>query len=133
MRRYLDGAVTVATLGGDAAEGLFRGGDGRGRVAWLARGTPCEYLHVVELGGPGVRRGFHRHRAHTEQVYVFSGAVTLVVADDDARAEVPLAEGELATIAPGVAHGLVADAASVALVLGTGSDPLADTEATPDL
>lgn len=133
MRSYLDGAVTVRVLGGDAAAGLFRGGDARGGVAWLTRGEPFAYLHVVEFRSPGDRRGFHVHAGHDERFYVFSGTVRLLAAMGGERAEIVLSEGSLAALAPGVAHGFIAEAPAIAVSFGSGTDPIHDTTPVPDL
>jgi quercetin dioxygenase-like cupin family protein len=133
VRSYLDGGLTVEVLGGDAAAGLFRAEDARGGVAWLARGEPFAYLHVVEFRAAGDRRGFHAHAGHHERLYVFSGTIRLVAAAGGERVEVPLHAGALATFAPGVAHGLTAESPALAISFGSGTDPIADTVARPDL
>lgn len=133
MQSYLDGAVTVEVLGGDAAAGLFRGGDARGGVAWLARGEPFAYLHVVEFRSPGDRRGFHVHAGHDERLYVFSGTLRLLAAHGGERTEIALPAGSLAILAPGVAHGLIAETPAVAVSFGSGTDPIHDTTPVPDL
>ena len=133
MQSYLDGAVTVEVLGGDAAAGLFRGGDARGGVAWLTRGEPFAYLHVVEFRSPGDRRGFHVHAGHDERFYVFSGAVRLLVAVGSERTEIVLSEGSLAAVAPGVAHGFIAETPAIAISFGSGTDPMHDSAPAPGL
>lgn len=133
MRSYLDGGLTVEVLGGDIAVGLFRAADARGGVAWLARGERFEYLHVVEFSGPGARRGFHVHQGHRERLYVFSGTVRLVAEWKGERADISLEAGSLATFAPGVAHGLIAESAAIAVSFGSGTDPITDTTPRPDL
>jgi hypothetical protein len=47
--------------------------------------------------------------------------------------ELPLEAGSLATFAPGVAHGLVAETAAFAVSFGRGTDPIADSVPCPDL
>ncbi|WP_331054307.1 cupin domain-containing protein [Longimicrobium sp.] len=126
VRSYLNGALTVQRLGGDDGESLFHAGDARGAVAWLARGTPFSFLHVVEFAAVGVRRGFHAHTGHTEHFYLFSGALTLIAAAEGGRVQVELAAGDLAVFAPGTAHGLIAREPSVAVAMGNGSDPTRD-------
>lgn len=133
MRSYLDGGLTVEALGGDAAAGLFRAEDARGGVAWLARGEPFAYLHAVEFRAAGDRRGFHLHAGHRECLYVFSGSLRLVAERAGERVEVDLPAGSLAAFAPGVAHGLVATAPTLAVSFGSGTDPIADSEARPEL
>lgn len=133
MRSYLDGAVTVEVLGGDSAAGLFRAEDARGGVAWLARGEPFAYLHVVEFTGPGARRGFHVHAQHRERLYVFSGTVRLLAARGGETVDLALEAGSLATFAPGVAHGLVAQMPAFAVSFGNGADPIHDTAPSPEL
>jgi quercetin dioxygenase-like cupin family protein len=133
VESYLEGAVTVEVLGGDAAAGLFRGGDARGGVAWLARGEPFAYLHAVEFRSPGDRRGFHVHVGHTERVYVFSGTLRLVAAAGGERTEIVLGAGSLATLEPGVAHGFVAESPCLAVLFGSGTDPIHDFTPAPGL
>lgn len=133
MRTYLDGGLTVQQLGGNAAMGLFRAEDARGGVAWLARGEPFTFMHAVEFRAAGDRRGFHVHAGHEERLYVFSGTVRLVAGRGDDRVEMSLAAGSLATIAPGVAHGLIAESPAFAIAFGSGTDPIADCVACPDL
>lgn len=133
MRSYLDGALTVERLGDDSAEGLFRGEDARGAVAWLARGEPFAYLHVVEFRATGDRRGFHRHAGHRERLYVVSGALRTFAGLDGATVEFTLRAGEFATFAPGVAHGLIAESPALAVSFGSGTDPITDSVPCPDL
>ena len=133
MRSYLDGGLVVEVLGGDIAAGLFRAEDARGGVAWLARGEAFQYLHVVSFSGPGARRGFHAHAGHTERLYVFSGTLRLVAERDGEAAGVLLEAGSLATFAPGVAHGLIAESVALAVSFGSGTDPIVDTVPRPDL
>lgn len=133
MRSYLDGWVTVEVLGGDSAAGLFRASDQRGGVAWLSRGEPFPYLHVVEFRGPGDRRGFHVHEGHNERLYVFSGTLRLIAEHDGERIDELLEAGSLVSFAPGVAHGFIADAPTIAISFGTGTDPMKDTTPRPDL
>ena len=133
MRSYLDGAVTVEVLGGDVAAGLFRAADARGGVAWLARGEPFEYLHVVEFSHAGARRGFHAHQGHRERLYVFSGTLRLLAERGGETVDVTLGAGSLATFAPGVAHGLIAESPSIAVSFGGGTDPISDSTPRPDL
>jgi quercetin dioxygenase-like cupin family protein len=133
VQSYLDGAVTVEVLGGDSAAGLFRAEDARGGVAWLARGEPYTYLHVVEFRAPGDRRGFHVHAGHRERLYVFSGTVRLLASHEGERIDIPLAAGSLAILAPGVAHGLIAGTPAILASFGSGTDPIHDTAPVPDL
>jgi mannose-6-phosphate isomerase-like protein (cupin superfamily) len=133
VRSYLDGGLTVETLAADAAAGRFRAQDARGDVAWLARGEPFGYLHAISFSGAGVRRGFHLHAGHRERLYVVSGTLRLLASWNGERIEVALEPGSLATFAPGVAHGLVAQSAALAVSFGDGSDPIADTVPCPDL
>lgn len=133
MQSYLDGAVTVEVLGGDSAAGLFRAEDARGGVAWLARGEPYTYLHVVAFRAPGDRRGFHVHAGHRERLYVFSGTVRLLASIEGERIDIPLAAGSLAILAPGVAHGLIAETAAILASFGSGTDPIHDTAPAPQL
>ncbi|HEX6912594.1 MAG TPA: cupin domain-containing protein [Longimicrobium sp.] len=133
MQSYLDGAVTVQVPGGDAGAGLFRAADARGGVAWLARGEPFAYLHVVEFRSPGDRRGFHVHAGHDERFFVFSGTVRLLVSKGGVRTEIVLSAGSLAALAPGVAHGFVAETPAIAVSFGAGTDPIHDTAPAPDL
>lgn len=133
MRSYLDGGLTVEVLGGDAAAGLFRAADARGGVAWLARGEPFAYLHAVEFRAAGDRRGFHAHAAHRERLYVFSGALRLLAEAGGETVDVVLEAGSLATFAPGVAHGLIAESPAFAVSFGSGADPIHDSTPRPDL
>lgn len=133
MRSYLDGGLTIETLGADAAAGPFRAEDARGAVAWLVCGEPYSYLHAVELNAPGVRRGFHVHPGHHENLYVFSGSLRLIASRGAERVDLSLAAGDLVGLAPGVAHGLIAETPALVVSFGRGSDPLADTLARPDL
>ncbi len=133
MQSYLDGAVRVEVLGGDAAAGLFRGGDARGGVAWLSRGESFAFLHVVEFRAAGDRRGFHVHGGHDERFYVFSGAVRLLAAVGGERAEIVLSQGSLASVAPGVAHGFIAETPALAVSFGSGTDPMLDSAPAPAL
>jgi quercetin dioxygenase-like cupin family protein len=132
-RSYLDGALVVETLAGDTGTGPFRAEDARGRVAWLARGEPFAYLHAIEFAAPGVRRGFHAHPGHSERLYLFSGTVRLLAGHAGSREAVTLHAGDLATFAPGVAHGLIAETPAFAVAFGSGTDPIADCVACPDL
>lgn len=133
VRSYLDGALTVETLGGDTGAGPFRAQDARGGVAWLARGEPFAYLHAIEFSAAGVRRGFHAHPGHGERLYLFSGSVRLLAGHAGSTVEVTLRSGDLATFAPGVGHGLVAETPAFAVAFGNGSDPIADSVPAPDL
>jgi quercetin dioxygenase-like cupin family protein len=133
VQSYLDGGLTVDVLGGDSAAGLFRAEDARGGVAWLARGEPFEFLHVVEFRTPGDRRGFHVHTGHREQLYVFSGTVRLLASRDGERVEIPLTAGSLVTVGPGVAHGLIAEGPAIVASFGSGTDPIRDTAPAPGL
>lgn len=133
MQRYLGGGMTVEVLGGDSAAGLFRAGDARGGVAWLSRGDPIEYLHVVGFSHPGARRGFHVHARHRERLYVFSGALRLVAEHEGETVDLLLDAGSLVTFAPGVAHGFIAESPSFAVSFGTGADPMTDTVPRPEL
>lgn len=133
MRSYLEGALTVEALDSGCGAGRFRAEDARGGVAWLARGEPFAYLHAVELNAPGVRRGFHAHAGHRERLYLFSGAVRLLARHEGATVEVALRAGELATFAPGVAHGLIAETPAFAVAFGEGTDPIADCVPCPEL
>jgi quercetin dioxygenase-like cupin family protein len=133
VRSYLDGGLTVEVLGGDVAAGTFRAEDARGGVAWLARGEPFQYLHAISFSGPGVRRGFHSHPGHRERLYVFSGRLRLTAGQGGETVDVMLDAGTLATFAPGVAHGLIAESAAFAVSFGNGTDPIADTVSEPDL
>jgi quercetin dioxygenase-like cupin family protein len=131
---YLDGWVRVERLGRERVDGRFRGGDLRGEVAWLASGHAYEHLHVVEFAAAGVRRGFHRHVAHRETLYVFTGALRCLASRPGrARLERLLEAGDLVTMAPGLAHGFVAREPSIAVAMGTGSDPVEDCVAAPEL
>lgn len=133
MRSYLDGALTVESLGADTGAGPFRAEDARGRVAWLARGEPFAYLHAIEFAAPGVRRGFHAHPGHRERLYLFSGTVRLYAGHAGAVADVLLQAGDLATFVPGVGHGLVSETPAFAVAFGEGTDPIADSVPRPDL
>jgi dTDP-4-dehydrorhamnose 3,5-epimerase-like enzyme len=135
MGSYLDGAVTVETLGRDARDGRFRAEDERGAVAWLARGRRYDFVHVIEFAAAGVRRGFHAHDAHTESLYVFSGRVRMLArkADGGETLSIDLAAGEMAMFEPGVAHGFEAMEPTIAIALGTGEDPFEGTVSVPDL
>lgn len=133
MRSYLGGGVTVEVLGGDSAAGLFRASDQRGGVAWLSRGEPFPYLHVVEFRNPGDRRGFHLHAGHSERLYVFSGALRLIAEHVGERLDELVEAGSLISFLPGVAHGFIAQAPTVAVSFGTGTDPMKDTTPRPDL
>lgn len=133
MESYLDGRLSVEVLGSDAAVGLFRAGDARGGVAWLARGEAFAYLHAVEFRAPGDRRGFHVHAGHRERLYVFSGTLRLLAEADGETVSLMLEAGSLATFAPGVAHGLIAESAAFAVSFGSGTDPIHDSTPRPDL
>lgn len=133
MRSYLDGGVTVEVLGGDSAAGLFRAGDARGGVAWLMRGEPFQYLHVVEFRSPGDRRGFHVHHGHHERLYVFSGALRLIAEHKGVKVDLLLDAGSLVAFLPGVAHGFVAESPAIAVSFGSGTDPMTDTTPRPEL
>jgi quercetin dioxygenase-like cupin family protein len=133
VRSYLDGGLTVEVLGADAGAGRFRGSDARGEVAWLARGEPFDSLHAISFSGPGVRRGFHLHAGHTERLYVASGTLRLLAGRGGETVELTLDAGTLATFAPGVAHGLIAESPAFAVAFGSGTDPVSDTIPCPDL
>lgn len=133
VRSYLDGALTVETLGPGTGPGLFRAEDARGGVAWLARGEPFAYLHVAEFRAPGDRRAFHAHSGHTERLYLFSGAVRLIARHGASSVDFVLQAGDLATFAPGVEHGLVAESPAFAVAFGNGADPIASSTPCPDL
>lgn len=133
MRSYLDGGVKVQVLGGDSAAGLFRAGDARGGVAWLARGEPWEYLHVVEFAYEGARRGFHVHQRHDERLYVFFGALRLIAERGGETVDLVLDAGSLVAFEPGVAHGFIAQSPALAVSFGGGSDPITDMVPRPDL
>jgi quercetin dioxygenase-like cupin family protein len=133
VHSYLDGGLTVEVLGGDVDAGLFRAEDARGGVAWLARGEAFQYLHAVEFSGPGARRGFHVHHGHRERLYVFSGTLRLVAERGGETVDLPLEAGSLATFAPGVAHGLIAQSPAFAVSFGSGTDPITDSTPRPGL
>ncbi|WP_420130634.1 cupin domain-containing protein [Longimicrobium sp.] len=133
MRSYLDGGVKVEVLGGDSAAGLFRAGDARGGVAWLTRGEPFHYLHVVEFRNPGDRRGFHVHQGHDERLYIFSGSLRLIAEHNGETIDVVLDAGALITFVPGVTHGFIAESATIAVSFGSGTDPMVDTTPRPEL
>ena len=133
MRSYLDGALTVEALGGDTGAGPFRAGDARGGVAWLARGEPFAYLHAVEFAAAGVRRGFHAHLGHRERLYLVSGRLRLLASHGGAAVDIMLQAGDLATFAPGVAHGLIAETPAFVVSFGSGTDPIEDSVACPEL
>lgn len=133
MRSYLDGGLTVEALAADVAAGRFRAQDARGDVAWLARGEAFDFLHAISFSGPGVRRGFHLHTGHRERLYVVSGTLRLLAAWKGGTVEVALEPGLLATFAPGVAHGLIAQSAALAVSFGDGTDPIGDTVPCPEL
>jgi quercetin dioxygenase-like cupin family protein len=130
---YLDGGLTIQALGANTGAGPFRGEDARGSVAWLARGEPFAYLHAIEFAAPGVRRGFHAHPGHRERLYLFSGAVRLLAGHAGATVDLLLQPGDLVTFAPGVAHGLIAETPAFAVAFGSGTDPIADCIACPEL
>ena len=132
-RSYLEGALVVESLGARSGAGPFRAEDERGRVAWLARGEPYEYLHAIEFAAPGVRRGFHAHTGHSERLYLFSGTVRLLAGHAGATADIMLAAGDLATFAPGVAHGLISETAAFAVAFGSGTDPIENSVPCPEL
>lgn len=132
-RSYLGGAATVRRLGGAGEGERFRAADARGAVAWLARGTPVAYVHAIEFAAAGARRGFHVHAAHAETLYLFSGALDVILRRDGETMRLDLAAGDLLAMAPGVAHGLIAREPSFAIALGDGSDPVIDVTAVPDL
>lgn len=134
-RSWLGGALVVERLGETADAGRFHTADARGAVAFLARGSAYEHLHVVEFREAGVRRGFHLHRGHREELYLFQGRVELVAraAEGGETVRVELRAGDLATFAPGTAHGLVSLAPAVAVAMGTGTDPIGDTVPVPGL
>lgn len=133
MHSYLDGGLTVETLGGDATAGPFRTADARGGVAWLVRGEPFTYLHAVEFRARGDRRGFHEHAGNRERLYVFSGTLRLLAEAGGETVALTLEAGSLATFAPGVAHGLIAESPALAVCFGSGTDPIHDTTPRPDL
>jgi quercetin dioxygenase-like cupin family protein len=133
VRSYLEGGLTVEALGADPAAGRFRGQDARGDVAWLARGEGFDSLHAISFSGPGVRRGFHLHAGHRERLYVVSGTLRLRASFGGETVEMMLEAGTLATFAPGVAHGLIAESAALAVSFGDGTDPIADTVPCPEL
>ncbi len=133
VRSYLEGAVTVETLGPSTGTGLFRAEDARGGVAWLARGEPFAYLHVAEFRAAGDRRAFHAHPEHTERLYLFSGAVRLLARHGGAAIDITLQAGDLAVFAPGVAHGLIAETPALAVAFGNGTDPITGSTPCPDL
>lgn len=133
VRSYLGGALAVEVLGGDSGAGLFRAEDARGQVAWLARGEPAGYLHVVEFRSPGDRRGFHLHAGFHERLYVVTGTLRLIASFGGERIELSLAAGSLVGLAPGVAHGFIAESPALAVAFGSGTDPIHDTTPVADL
>ena len=133
MTEFLQGALTVARLGREAAAGSFRAEDERGAVAWLVRGQPFTYLHAVEFRAAGVRRGFHAHADHREHLYLASGSLRVLASAGGAPVELTLEAGMLATFAPGTAHGFIALEPSLAVCFGDGADPFAGTAPHPEL
>ncbi|MDB4950804.1 MAG: hypothetical protein JWM27_3453 [Gemmatimonadetes bacterium] len=131
------GGMVIERLGREASGGRFRVEDERGAVAWLARGRAYEHLHAIEFRAAGVRRGFHAHPATTETLYVMAGRLMLFArgSEDGGTVSAELSAGDVATFAPGVAHGFVALEPAFAVALGTGADPLAEggTVPAPDL
>jgi quercetin dioxygenase-like cupin family protein len=126
--------VTLERVGATPADGRFRSADARGEVAWPAIGEPTEYVHVIEFATPGVRRGFHRHTRHRERVYLFRGALSVRARLGAGPAvELTLAAGDLVSFAENVSHGFVSLEPSLAVALGTGSNPMDDTVADPGL
>jgi dTDP-4-dehydrorhamnose 3,5-epimerase-like enzyme len=134
-RSYLEGLVSVERLEREPSDGRFRTADERGAVAWLARGRRYDYIHVIEFAREGVRRGFHAHAGHTETLYVFSGRLRTFARQAEGGETVTMAleAGDLATFAPGTAHGFEALEPTIAVALGTGDDPVSGTIAVPDL
>ena len=136
VRSYLGGAVRVERLERERGpDGRFRTGDLRGEVAWIASGQHYEHLHVIEFAAAGVRRGFHRHLASREDLYVFRGSIHFLAraAGGGPRLELDLEAGDLVAIGPGVAHGFIAREPALAVAMGIGQDPVVDVHPAPDL
>lgn len=129
------GRLRVEALPPSARTGRFRASDERGEVAWLIAGTEFDSLHVVEFAHADARRGFHVHHRHEEQLYLFRGRLLLVARDVTTGETITreLREGNLATFAPGIAHGLVSRTPTLAICFGRGAVPFEDVEPVPDL
>ena len=135
MTSHLDGAVTIESVGTSSVDGLFRASDARGEVAWPSVGEPSEYIHIIEFAEAGVRRGFHSHPGHRERLYVFRGALRVLVraAGGGDVVELRVSAGELIRMGSGVAHGFVALEPTLAVAMGVGANPLGNTVAAPEL
>ena len=124
MQKYFGGKLQIESLPRENRDGRFRVSDHRGEVAWPIAGERFEYHHVVEFAQAGDRRGFHVHRQHEELLYVFRGTLQLVVKEMDSgeTAVLELAARDLATMAPGVARGLVPAEPTIAISAGRGAE-----------
>jgi len=87
------------------------------------------YVAFIELR-QGAVRGNHWHNTKEEQIYVISGELLLVAQDRDSGSQVAvnLKSGDLATIAPGVAHALKTVQAGQAIEFATTQFDAADTQ-----
>lgn len=135
-RIFLDGRVTVQTLAEDNDQaGRFSKADDRGRISVLVRESPRTFVELAEFKHPGTRRGFHLHRIYQEELFVVSGSLVVVVEEEASRnhAEFEMAAGDLIQIAPGIAHGFIAQEPSLLVAMGTFADPFKDREPTPNL
>lgn len=135
-RTFLDGRVTVQVLTPDNDQaGRFSKADERGRISVLVRESPRNFVELAEFKHPGTRRGFHLHRKYQEELFVVSGSLTVITEDEASgnHAEFEMAAGDLLQIAPGVAHGFIAQQPSLVVVTGNLTDPFKDREPVPNL
>jgi quercetin dioxygenase-like cupin family protein len=135
-RTFLDGRVTVQALTPDNdLAGRFSKADDRGRISVLVRESPRSFVELAEFLHPGTRRGFHLHRTYQEELFVVSGYLTVVVEEDASgnHAEFEIGAGDLLQIAPGIAHGFIAQEPSLVVAMGNQADPFKDREPTPNL
>ena len=110
-RSYLDGRVTVTTLPAcDPAEAsqppLKRLLLEKGELAHIHNAdAPIMMIAYTELR-TGKPRGNHVHRRKHEWMYLIRGACRLIVEDPDTgtRDEIRIREGDLISIAVGIAH-----------------------------
>jgi quercetin dioxygenase-like cupin family protein len=86
------------------------------------------YIALIELL-PAQVRGNHYHRQKQERIYVMRGELMLLVEDTatGARCSVPLRAGDLAAIAPGVAHAIQPVTAGLAVEFAPERFDAADT------
>lgn len=128
-KTYLNNKVHLETLPKEAdGKGRFITSDERGIVSLFISNDPVEFVEYAEFKNKGVKRGFHYHKNYTEYIYVSSGKLLFVgkAVKSGESVELIAETGDLLTIAPNIAHGLLSLKASSIIAAGKGENPFKD-------